>query len=111
MPPAAASYRAHRSEIGSQVDDVRDQQQCYDRPEKPWWITPSQIVRNATPGHTSDLGSHLLDHDHQGKREHKGPGQRIAELRTDLTVGGDTACIVVRGPGDQAGTKRSPQTL
>ena len=39
------------------------------------------------------------------------PGQRIAELRTDLTVGGDTAWIIVRGAGDQARTKPSPQTL
>jgi hypothetical protein len=41
----------------------------------------------------------------KGKESTKVQDQRIAELRTDLTVGGDTAGIVVRGSYDQARTK------
>ncbi len=68
----------------------------------------AEILRDTMPGNTANPSTDLLDCRHQREAEHHGPGQTISELRTDLTVGCDTAGIVVRRPCHQTRSK-APQ--
>src|SRR6202020_2163055 len=47
-------------------------------------------------------GTDHLDADHQRIGEQHGPQHAVAELRTGLRIGGDTARIIIGGAGDEA---------
>ena len=56
---------------------------------------PPKIVRDAAPGDAADFGRNLLDNDHQGEAEQKGPRKLEAKLCADLTMRADPAGVVV----------------
>jgi hypothetical protein len=56
------------------------------------------------PGDAAEFGRNLLDNDHQGKAEQKGPQKLKAKLRAYLAMRGDAAGIVVCCSGYQART-------
>jgi hypothetical protein len=94
--------RAHRAEIGAQVDQIGGQQQQDDAPRQPRRVVPAQIAGDAEAGDATDPRANLLDRCHQRVAEHQRPGQAVPELRADLRIGGDAAGVVIRRPGDQA---------
>jgi hypothetical protein len=63
---------------------------------------PAQISGDAKAGDAADPRADLLDRRNQRIAEHQRPGQAVAELCTDLGIGGDAAGIVVRRAGDEA---------
>jgi hypothetical protein len=65
---------------------------------------PPKIVRDAAPGDASDFGGNLLDNDHQGEAEQKGPRKLKAKLRANLAMRGDPAGVVVCRSGYEART-------
>jgi hypothetical protein len=94
--------RAHRTEIGTQVDQVGGQQQQNDAAREPRRIVPTQISGDAEAGDPADPRADLLDRRHQRVAEHQRPRQAVPELSADLRIGGDAAGIVIRRPSDQA---------
>ena len=65
----------------------------------------ADVRREAVPGHATHPRAHHLDADHQRIRQHHRPAQLVAELRARLRIRGDSARIVVRGSGDEAGAE------
>src|SRR6185312_14756895 len=70
---------------------------------------PPKIVRNAAPGDAADFGCNLLDNDHQGKAEQKGPRKLKSKLRANFAMRGDPARVVVCRSGYEARTQPSPK--
>lgn len=91
---------AHRAEIGSKIDNIGDKQEQYNDSQQLYGIVPPKIVGDADPGHLADAGTNFLKDRHQREAEQHRPSMAVAELRSDLTVGGDPARIVVCGTGD-----------
>jgi len=69
------------------------------------------VAGDALAGDAANAPGDFLDRGHQGEGEQHHPAHREAKLRPGLGVGGDTGWVVVRGPGDQAWTKRGPQAF
>lgn len=93
---------AHRAEIGTKIDDIGDKQQQDNEPQQPYGLVPPKIVGDADPGHRADAGTDFLKDRHQREAEQHHSSEAVAELRSDLTVGGDPTRIVVCGTGDQS---------
>jgi hypothetical protein len=66
---------------------------------------PCEVPGDALTRRASEPRRHHLHGDHQRIREQHRPGERIAELRPGLRIGGDAGGIVVGGAGDQTGAK------
>ncbi len=107
MPPTSQRQcRTHRCEVGAKIDDIGNEQEQHDRRPTPGADRlTTQVTGNAGAGDAADLGCDLLDHRHQREAQHHRPGKAVAELCTDLAVGGDAARIVVGRAGDQAGAE------
>ena len=91
----------HGREIGANIDEVGDKQQRNRKAQHPGRIVPPQVLRDPLPGYSADTGANSLDRCHQRVAEQHGPAKGIAELRSDLAVGGNAARIVVGCTGDQ----------
>ena len=97
--------RAHRAEVGAEVDHVGDQQQHHHRTQQPWRVMLAQVLRDALASGRADPGADRLDRGEQRKAKEHRPGHAIAKLRADLAIGADPRGIVVGGAGNQPGAK------
>jgi hypothetical protein len=95
--------RGHRSEIGSDIDDVGDQEQRDQRINKGRRIMAAHVASQAFAGNTANLRADHLDRAHERIGEEEGPTQGVAELGASLRIGGYAAGIVVRRTRDEAG--------
>ena len=57
--------RAHRADVGSNVDRVGDHQHAHEKIEDPAWISALQIGREPVAGHSADASGDFLDRRHQ----------------------------------------------
>ena len=68
-------------------------------------IMTAQVLCDPSARGRADPGADGLDRCKKGKAERDGPCERIAELRTDLTVRRNAARIVVGSASDKARAK------
>ena len=61
--------RAHRADIGGDIDGIRDQQQYDDGVEQPRRVAIADIGRQSVTRDAADARAHGLDADHQRERE------------------------------------------
>jgi hypothetical protein len=97
--------RAHRAEVGADVDHVGENEKADQRVERKRRVETAHIGGDALARHTPDLGADHLDRAHERIGEKEGPGEGEAEGRAGLRVGGDPARVVVRSAGYQAWTE------
>ena len=90
----------HRTDVGPDIDGVRDDEYGDHHEEEPTWIGPEKICRNPSTGYPSDIATGFLDSYHKRVAEEHGPQHSVAELGTDLGIGGNAAGIIVRRAGD-----------
>ena len=74
-----------------------------------FWKSLFEVSRQALPGHLADAGAHHLHSGHQRPGNERGPQQLGPKLRASNGIGGDAGGIIIRGPGNDAGTDRSQQ--
>jgi hypothetical protein len=102
--------RADRDEVGRDVERVGDDERADEQPD--------DDAPRATESHDQELAeplagrergpvADLLHAGHQGEGDERHPQHPEAELRAGLRVGGDARGIVVRGPGNETGAKRT----
>ncbi len=94
--------RTHGADVGTQIEDVGCRHQQENENENWFWITLAEIGGESATCDAPDATADFLDCRHQGVGQEHGPKKRIAELRTHLRIGRDTARIVIRGSGDEA---------
>ena len=97
--------RAHRSQVGADVDDIGEDEQADQRIEQRGGIVAAHVGGDALARHTADLSADHLDRAHEGIGEKEGPGEGEAEGRASLSVGGDPAWVIVRSAGYEARTE------
>jgi hypothetical protein len=69
----------------------------------------AQISGDAKAGRSADSRTYLLNCSHERKGEQHGPANAETELRSGLTVCADTGRVVVRRPGNEAGSERAKE--
>lgn len=96
---------AHGCEVGADVDAVGDKKQA-DKQENQW-LRPDRPHIDGKPRarNPSDPCTHELDRGHQRVGQQHGPQHVEAKLGSGLRIGGNAARVIVRCPGNQAGTK------
>ena len=96
-----SQHFAHRAKVCPQIDDIGNQQQDHHRPQQPDRIVLAQVLGDPHAGGRPDPRADRLDRGEQRKAEEHRPGQAIAELRPDLTVGADPRGIIVSRASDK----------
>ena len=91
----------HCTEIRADIDRICHEEERDDYLQQPFGIVPAKVAGDAFTGDATDPGADLLYRDHQRVAEQHGPRNRKAELGACLTIGTDTAGVVVGGPGDE----------
>ena len=97
--------RAHRADVGPDVDGVGDHQQAHEKEEDPARISALQVCREPVAGHPADARGDFLDRRHQRVGQRHRPQQPDAELRSCLRIRRDAARVVVGRAGDDAGAE------
>ena len=104
--PQAAHHEigrlGHRRDVGSDVDDVGDQQKGDETEQNVAAIKGLGIGGDPLAGGAADMGADKLNGDHERRREEDRPEQAKAKLSAGLRIGGDAGWIVIGRAGDQS---------
>ena len=95
----------HSSNVRSNIDRIGHYQHGHDGVENRAREMATDVVGKPMACDAPHPGANQLNADHQGIGQHHGPAELIAELRARLRVRRNTAGIVVRGSGNQAGSQ------
>jgi hypothetical protein len=87
--------RPHGRQIGTDIDEVRDEQKPRRSIREPGGIVPLEVLCQTAPGHYADACAQPLHRRHEWIGEEQCPAKHIAELSADLAVGRDPARVIV----------------
>src|ERR1700733_1400105 len=90
------------------VDDIGHEQERDERIYDKRRVMAAHVAGEAFTGNPSNLRASHLDCAHEWVREQESPARGVPELRASLRIGGYTAGIVVRRPGNEARPRNSP---
>lgn len=105
-----ASGRRYRTDVRPGVQGVGDDKADHCRIEGPV-VVLAQHARQTFAGHQTDLGAHVLDGRLHRQHRDGRPERGKAVLGASLGVSPDARRIVVRCPGDEAGTESLAEAL
>jgi len=96
---------AHRSQVGSEIEDACQAKQENNWVKKNSGMMLAHVSSNSDPRNSADTGRDFLHRGHEGIGEQHHPEHAISELSSGLGVCGDSARVVVRGSCNKTWTE------